>query len=104
MLLYLERKKTLVIDYVGTKPYSGKGLATALLAAALIRYPETKAIKTLSMIADNESSVQHSIQKGSSVQDAIKASAAYKMRSKFGFTEILPESINADFGFTVVRP
>lgn len=83
--------------------FKKSGVGEVLMDQALLRF-ETEQIAVESLASDNAAVLQQGLAKGLSPVEAIQQTPAYKIRQKLGYTEILPESINANFGFIVRRP
>lgn len=103
---YISANKSLEMGNLFTyENYRNMGVSEALVESMLKEFPKVEVISTDSLTQTNLKVVEDHIKKGKSVTDSIKESPAYKVRAKFGFTEIIPESINNNtYGFKVRRP
>jgi len=102
-LSYLPSKKLLIVEYIGTAPYSKLGLGQKLIEAALVRFPEVALLRADSLVADNEDVLNDYLSQGDSLETAIRKTPMFKIFSRVGFTELIPGSTNAQYGFTVYR-
>lgn len=83
--------------------FKKSGVGEVLMDQALVRF-ETEQIAVESLASDNAAVLQQKLAEGLSAVEAIKQTPAYKIRQKLGFSQIIPESINSNFGFIVRRP
>jgi hypothetical protein len=97
--------KTIHIGTMETmKEFRQMGVGETLFESALQQFPDTEYVSVESLEDTNLDVVRDHIAKGMSLEDAIKETPAYKIRSKMGFGEILPQSINRhSFGFKVKK-
>lgn len=102
-LSYLPSKKLLIVEYIGTAPYSKLGLGQKLIEAALVRFPEVALLRADSLVSDNEQELKKYLSAGDSLDAAIRKTPMFKIFSRVGFTELIPGSTNAQYGFTVYR-
>jgi hypothetical protein len=101
---YNPKKRLLEIENMDVlSDFKKSGVGEVLMDQALLRF-ETTQIAVESLASDNAAVLQQGLAKGLSTIEAIKQTPAYKIRQKMGFTEIIPASINANFGFIVRRP
>lgn len=91
---YAEANKTLTIVVIGGKDrkedkdkWKPDGIASALLAYTLTLYPNTQQIEGR-IRSDNIRAYEKGIKDGLSEEDALKQTPAYKLRAKFGYTNI----------------
>ncbi|MBS1970637.1 MAG: hypothetical protein JSU04_10035 [Bdellovibrionales bacterium] len=103
LFLYNPKKHLLDIESMDVlTDFKKSGVGEVLMDQALLRF-ETEQIAVESLASDNDAILQHGLMHGLSPMEAIQQTPAYKIRQKLGFTEIIPESINAHFGFIVRR-
>lgn len=78
-------------------------VSTYLLARALAEYPDVNVIK--SMLSDENFKAYREAPKGSD-EEALKSTPAYRIRARFGFTEIknFKDGFMHVRGFTVTKP
>lgn len=79
------------------------GVATALFAILLRRFPKTEEIYTDFLGETNREEVEKGIASGLSIEESIKQTPTYKIRALMGFSEIIPQSINKFYGYAVRR-
>jgi GNAT superfamily N-acetyltransferase len=79
------------------------GIGTVLYEQ-MLRHFATEEIVVESLASDNDEVMQEALKNGASVIEAIHQTPAYKIRQKLGFTEIIPNSINHNHGFSIRRP
>ncbi len=111
---YEAKGKTLHIDSMFTEEEFRKmGVGEALMEKAIQEFPDTQIISVKELTQTNKERVQKSLVKSKSeraqplqeLEDAIKESPAYKIRSNLGYCEIIPDSINPQtLGFKVRCP
>lgn len=97
---------TLEIGLIKVDQYKKSGLGEALLKLALRKYPETQVIQVKVLIEDNKAVLEEGLKQGLRMDEAIKRTPSYKIHAKFGFTDIIPESILPEkdgYGFAVRR-
>lgn len=80
------------------------GAARLLLEQALADHPSVTGIRTFALVQTNLDVVNQARAAKLTQEQAIRSTPAYKIRARLGFTEIVPESITPDNGFTVRRP
>lgn len=81
------------------------GVGETLFESVLKEFPDTKFIDTASLEDENRAVISTFMSKGYSYQKALKETPAYKIRSKFGFTEIVSSSTKmSTYTFKVKRP
>lgn len=109
--IYREPSRTLKVGYMETmEAYRGSrqgqslGIGELMMSLALKKFPDTEVISTHSMVQTNREIFMQAVQKGMSREEALKQTPAYKIRAKFGFTEIVPGSIDGELGFAVRKP
>jgi hypothetical protein len=78
------------------------GFGTALMEKVLKIHPITKIISTSQLSLDNLKVYKNAINSGMTAENAIKQTPAFKIRSKFGFTEI--QVIDISGGFIAKKP
>jgi hypothetical protein len=103
-LMYLPTRKMLIVEYIGTAPYSKLGLGQKLIEAALVRFPEVSFLKADSLVSDNEAVLNNYLSQGDSIEVALKKTPMFKIFTKLGFSELVQSSINPEYGFTAQRP
>ena len=86
--------ETLFISHMAVK-VKGKKIGTILLARALNEFPYIKRIRT-NLGLDNFEVFRDAKSRGLSDIDALKRTAAYKMRKVLGFPHIIKKSIDVD--------
>jgi GNAT superfamily N-acetyltransferase len=79
------------------------GMSGALLEAALEKYPQIRLIKVEQLSHDNAEVFERQVGRSKRREEAIRATAAYKIRKSLGFGKIVPGSVNMHGGFSVVR-
>jgi GNAT superfamily N-acetyltransferase len=85
--------------------YREMGVGSALMENVLEDFPDVKVITSDSLVDMNRDIANKFINQGLSLKDSIKQTPAYKIREKFGYSEILPESIDPFmFSFSVKKP
>ena len=91
--------------YMSTSPeYRNLGVGEALMEQAIKASSGVRKIETCCLIETNRQAVTAAINRGMTKVDAIKQTPAFKIRARFGFTEIDPDSIDSYYGFTARRP
>jgi hypothetical protein len=102
---YVRSKKELEVGTMTTADeYQQMGVGEALMEGLLRKFPETQIISTGALVKTNEYLLETAMRKGLSLEAAIKETPAYKIRARFGYTEIVPGSITRDYGFKVRKP
>ena len=97
--------RTGIIDIDSTASFvTGKGVNYAVVEAAANKFPDATIIRAFNLIEDNRNAVQKALADGKSLEEAIKDSPMYKAAAQQGFTEIVPGSINSEYGFRARRP
>jgi GNAT superfamily N-acetyltransferase len=88
---YLHKKdEVLEIDFVSVREdYRKNGVGEALFAQVLRQHPEIKEIETEVLVDTNEKVLKKALDAGLSCKDAIRATPAYRIRARFGFTELV---------------
>jgi hypothetical protein len=84
--------------------YKKLGLGSLMMEEILKALPETEVIIVNRLKDDNLKVVENFLIKGYSQIEALKKTPAYKIRAKFGFSEIITDSLNAKDGFAVRKP
>lgn len=99
---YFPKPGVLAIDDLAVKEeYRRKGVSEALFAKVLREHPEIEEIRSDALVQTNEKAIQKELKRGGSCRDAIKATPAYRMRARFGFTELV--SFECEDGSFTVR-
>lgn len=101
----IDKNKWMQVDYMSVrKDERDKGVGSALMASVLKKHPEIKAIEVEVLDADNEKALQKAIKEGLPCVEALMETPAYKIRARFGFTEIFYHDKCRDGAFSVRRP
>lgn len=79
------------------------GVARALVGAALSAHPGAAKVSTNALVETNESLVKAALARGLTVEQALQETAVFKISASFGFGQLVPGSINSEYGFTNVR-
>jgi hypothetical protein len=94
------------IGFMKVDQYKKSGLGEALFKLVLRKYPDTQVIQVRVLVEDNKAALEQALKEGATLEEAIKRTPSYKIRAKFGFTEIIPESILSEkdgYGYAVRR-
>lgn len=93
----------LKIIHAGVKEkYRRNGVSEALLAKILKEHPEIVSVDAHTLVDTNEQVMLKALSQGLSCKEALKATPAYRMRARFGFTEITNYDCD-DGAFTATR-
>ncbi len=101
---YWPQRKILTIEYIVTDPYIKRGLAHSLIKASFVLFPDVDVIQVPSLVLDNENQLNDSLGKGLTQEHALMQTPIYKVLAQFGFSEIIPRTMNSEGGFAVRRP
>jgi hypothetical protein len=80
------------------------GIGEALIEQALLKFPQTNVMATWALVGVNKQELTKALAGGATPIMALQQTPAYKIGAALGFTEIIPESINAEFDFAARRP
>lgn len=105
----IEGKRRAPDEYHGdVDAWKPDGIGTALFAFVLTKYPETEEIRSV-LIDDNAVAIRKAIQEGAPTWtqedrlNLLKVTPAYKIRKKFGFTEVVASGGN-EIDLVVQKP
>lgn len=80
------------------------GLARSMFEQALSDSPSINHIEVSVLSETNLEVLKKWMARGLTAQEALRKTPAYRIRSRIGFSEIVPGSLNPNYGFTVRRP
>lgn len=98
---YEDIANTEIIQMRVYSPYKKLGLGSLMMEEILKTLPKTEAIIVRGLKDDNLEVLEKYLKEGYSQIDAIKKTPAYKIRAKFGFSEIIRGTITIKDGFSV---